>query len=128
MSDLEQFARDLYAAAPAVRDAVRGGADPDPEVPTLWAGAVGRALAAALPSLPADQQAAAFAVVERAMADGTEHLRTVVATGLLEALASEVSGGRLDPALVASLLGPASRTYVDAWDDYSLGRSSLDPS
>ena len=52
----------------------------------------------------------------------------MIATGLLEALASEVSGGRLDGPTLAGLLGPQSRAYLDAWDQLTLGRSSLEPS
>jgi len=128
MTELEQFARDLYAAAPGLREAVRGDADPDPDIPTLWAGTVGRAVAATLTGLSPDDRAATFAVIERHLAGGSQLLRDVISTGLLEALASEVSGGRLDGPTLAGLLGPQSRAYLDAWDQLTLGRSSLEPS
>lgn len=127
--DLEVFAAELCAAAPAVRARLEdtGDVEPDPELPTVWAGDAGSALAAALPALSGAERAAAFALVERAVASGGEWLSTVVCTGLLEALAGRVSAGELDPALLASVLGPASRAYVDAWDEFTLGRSSLEP-
>lgn len=103
-----------------------GDVEPDAELPTVWAGDAGRALADALPALSPTGRAAAFDAVERAVASADERLSTVVCTGLLEALAGRVSAGELDPALLAASLGPASRAYVDAWDEFTLGRSSLD--
>ncbi len=114
-----------------MRDELRRAGDdelPDHEMPTIWMGDAGRALAHALGNLPDDARQAVFGVVERAMASGSERLSTWVATGLLEALAGAVSRRELDPGLLAGLLGPASRAYVDAWDQFTLGRSSLDPS
>jgi hypothetical protein len=128
VTELEQFARDLYAAAPGLREATREDADPDPEMPTVWMGDAGRAVAHALGNLPDDARRAVFGVVERAMTSGSEQLSTWVATGLLEALAGAVSRHELDPGLLAGLLGPESRAYIDAYDEFTLGRSSLDPS
>ncbi len=128
MTELESFARDLYAAVPEVRQAMGPDAEPDPEIPTLWAGSVGRALARVLPGLAPADGVAAFAVVERHLAGGSRLMRDVISTGLLEALASQVSSGALDGPTLAGFLGKESRAYLDAWDDYTLGRSSLDPS
>lgn len=129
--DLDGFAAALFAAAPTVREKLRLAGDdelPDHDMPTIWMGDAGRALAQALGELPEDQRRAAFDVVERGMDPASARLSTWVATGLLEALAGAVSRGDLDPALLASLLGRESRAYVDAWDQFTLGRSSLDPS
>ena len=129
--ELDDFADALFAAAPAVREELRRAGDdelPDHEMPTIWMGDAGRAVAHALANLPDDARRAVFGVVERAMTSGSEQLSTWVATGLLEALAGAVSRRELDPGLLAGLLGPESRAYVDAWDQFTLGRSSLDPS
>lgn len=101
--------------------------EPDLEIPTLWMGDVGRAVAHVLDQLSPGARRAVFDVVERYLAGGSERMKDAVATGLLEAVASEVSAGRLDGPALATLLGPASRAYLDAWDQFSLGRSSLDP-
>jgi hypothetical protein len=67
-------------------------------------------------------------VVERHLANGSELMKTCVSTGLLEAAASELSSGRLSGPTLATLLGPQARSYIDAWDQFTLGRSSLDSS
>lgn len=131
MTELDDFARDLLTAAPAVGDALTEMGEelaPDPEMPTVWMGDAGQALANTLDQLSQEQQRAAFSVVEHHLATGSQLMKNCVATGLLEALASEVSGGRLDGPRLAALLGPESRAYIDAWDQFTLGRSSLDPS
>jgi hypothetical protein len=122
------FARDLAAAAPDVVVALRAAGEdiaPDLEVPTLWMGAVGHAIAQALPRLDPATRTTVFGLVERLLGTGSELTRTALTTGLLEAVAAEVSAGRLSGPDVAAVLGPRSRAYIDAWDEFSLGRSSL---
>ena len=68
-----------------------------------------------------------FALVERHLAGGSQSMRNGVATGFLEALASAVSSGRLDGPFLAGFLGPESRAYLDAWDQFTIGHSTLDP-
>ena len=128
--ELDEFAEQLFAAAPQVaEEMVRRGDDPAPdrEIPTVWMGAVGGAVCSCLDRLPADASAAVFDVVERHLVDGSPVMGTAVATGLLEQVASAVSGGSVPAALVAGLLGPESRAYLDAWDQFTLGGPSLPP-
>ncbi|MDN4173312.1 hypothetical protein QWY28_10190 [Nocardioides sp. SOB77] len=129
MADEHQsFIDAVLDAAPEVEDALRAlGEDiaPDLEIPVLWLGFVGRAVATCLPGMSADAAGAVFATVEHHLVHGSESMSTGVATGFLEAVAGAVSAGRLDPGLVAGVLGPESRAYVDAWDQFTLGRSSL---
>lgn len=127
--ELRRFLDDLAAAAPAVvvRLEERGHAEPDAEVPVLWLAAVGHALADVLGDLTPAERDAALTVAEHHLVAGSERLSTAIATGLLEALASEVSGGRVDGPGLAAHLGPRSRAFLDAYDDFTVGRSSLDP-
>ena len=99
-------------------------AEPDQEIPTSWLGYLGRALAVVLPSLERETTNAAFQVIEDHLRSNDE-LRTGITTGLLEALANAVSSGRLPGPTLAAVLGPESRAYIDAWDEFTLGRSSL---
>jgi hypothetical protein len=124
----ERFGGDLVAAAPPLADRLaRDGVPlvPDLEIPVVWVGHLGTSLLGCLDELDDTERSAAFAVVERGLVNDSELLRTAVATGLLEVLASAVSGGRLDGARLAALLGPESRAYLDAWDAFTLGNSSL---
>jgi hypothetical protein len=129
-SELRDLLRDLLAAAPAVRARLEavGQVEPDPEIPVLWLASVGGALSEAFATLTRAERDAAFAVVEHHLTHGSERLSTAVATGLLEDVASHVSGGRLDGAELATHLGPRSREFLDAYDLFTLGRSSLGPS
>ncbi|MGH3348734.1 MAG: DUF7674 family protein [Nocardioides sp.] len=129
MNELDDFADSLFQAVPAMKHALRSRGDeaePDHEIPVLWLGTVGRALVAVLPQLDEAQAATAFEIVERYVEGGSSSMKDALCTGLLEAVADEVSAGRLDGPTLAALLGPESRAYVDAWDQFSLGRSSLE--
>jgi hypothetical protein len=131
MTEFDEFIEAVLRIAPGVgeRLEVRGdGVEPDLEIPVLWMAFVGRALSVTLDELSGPQQRAVFDVIERHLVNGSDLMKDAVATGLLEALASEVSDGRLDGPHLATLLGPESRAYIDAWDQFTLGRSSLDPS
>ncbi len=128
MSDFEEFARELLRLAPEVGEAMVAAGDdvsPDLEIPVAWKGSVGSALPTAFPRLSPGVRADAFALVERHLAGGSELMQAAVTTGLLESVASAVSGGRVRGPELAAVLGPRSREFVDAWDEYSLGRSSL---
>lgn len=123
MRELDEFADELFAAAPALAGAMEeDGADPSPdhEIPSLWLGEVGSAIM----SLPEPAARAALGVVERHLT-GSETWKDVLCTGLLEAVAGAVSSGQVPGRVVAEMLGPRSRAYVDAWDEFTLGRSSL---
>ncbi|WP_181309627.1 DUF7674 family protein [Nocardioides campestrisoli] len=129
MEDLDEFVEALYGAAPGLTDVLREADEPapDPDFPSVWLADVGRALARLLPSLAEHQASEAFQVVERYLVRGGEFLKAAIATELLEALASEVSSGKLSGPALAAVLGPESRAYLDAWDEFTLGHSSLDP-
>jgi hypothetical protein len=131
VTEFDDFISAVLRIAPGIGERLEAdgdGVEPDVEIPVLWMGYVGRALARTLDQLTAEQQQAVFDVVEQHLAGGSQLMRDAVATGLLEAVASEVSSGRLDGPRLAALLGPQSRAYLDAWDQFTLGRSSLDPS
>ena len=131
MTEFDEFIGAVLQIAPGVGEQLEAdgdGVEPDLEIPVVWMAFVGRALSATLDQLSVPQQRAVFDVIERHLAGGSQLMKDAVATGLLEALASEVSSGRLSGPRLAALLGPRSRAYIDAWDQFTLGRSSLDPS
>lgn len=133
MSDeeLNRFMDALSAIAPAVGDALETDGEPrtpDMEMPVLWMSSVGHAVSATLPTLSPEAQRAVLDVVERGMASGGELLRTALATGLLEALAHDMDRAVIQRQLVTPLLGPSSRAYLEAWDDFTLGDSSSETS
>jgi hypothetical protein len=128
VNEFETFARDLLRLAPEVGARMRAMGDdvtPDLEIPVAWMGSVGSAIGNVFSDLSPDVSREVFALIERHLASGSELMRTAVTTGLLESVASAVSGGRVRGPELAEVLGPRSREYVDAWDNYSLGRSSL---
>ncbi|GAB2884394.1 hypothetical protein [Nocardioides pacificus] len=131
MRDLDEFVRALYRAAPVLPDALRvddEDPEPDHELAIVWLGYLGHTLARVLPSLEEAERARAFELVEHYLARADDELSTGIATGLLEALANAVSGARLSGSTLASVLGSESRAYIDAWDQFTLGRSSLSDS
>ncbi|MGN0063915.1 MAG: hypothetical protein ACI379_06710 [Nocardioides sp.] len=129
MQYLDEFTRALYTAVPELPAAMRDEgeqAEPDHDIPTSWLGYLGGALATVLPRLSPEAAGQAFTVIERYLTRADDALSTGIATGLLESLANAVSRGRLEAPLLAGVLRPASRQYIDAWDELTLGRSSLE--
>lgn len=66
-----------------------------------------------------EQVEAALAFVEDLLVRGDEALKDAAATSFLENLLNQVSGGELDPATFVDLLGPQSRAYCKAWDEFT---------
>ena len=59
---------------------------------------------------------AAFALVERFMVEGDEEVHTAAATCCLENTMNRTPS--LDPARFVPLMGPKSRAYCRAWDEF----------
>jgi hypothetical protein len=57
-----------------------------------------------------------FLLVERLLGDGSNEVRSVIATGLLEGLANQ---RRLPAELWVPLIGPRAREYLRAWDRFT---------
>ena len=130
MTELEQFARDLYAAAPRAA----GGRPAGTPTRTPTCPPCGPAPSVGLWPRPSRVSPTTHRRRPSPSSSGTwrrgsQLLRDVIATGLLEALASAVSGGAAGrPDRWPGCSGPQSRAYLDAWDQLTLGRSSLEPS
>lgn len=130
MSEFDEFADELIRIAPGLEPALRARDEdvrPDPETPILWMGAAGSAVAKSMDTLDEETLHRIFDLAERLLATGSQSLKNGVATGFLEALASAVSSGRIDGPRLAGFLGPKSRAYLDAWDQFTIGHSTLDP-
>lgn len=129
MDDLERFSSRLEQITPLVGAALEADdvpRTPDVETPTLWLADVGHAVAGTLGSLPPEAAEAVFGLIEEVLRTGSEPIRTAVATGLLEALAGDLDRGVVTQEQLAPLLGPESRAYLRAWDEYTLGHSRWD--
>jgi hypothetical protein len=62
---------------------------------------------------------ALFAAVEETLAAEEEPAAAAVATGFLECLQGRDSGGSFDFRRIAGFLGPSSRAYCRAWDEFT---------
>jgi hypothetical protein len=60
-----------------------------------------------------------FVFLEQLMTEGDEEVQTAVATCLLENLINSAAADRIAADAVVPLLGPASRKYCKAWDEFT---------
>ena len=60
-----------------------------------------------------------FKLIERLMSDGDEDVKDCVATCFLENLMNRVSDDVFPAANFVHLLGPESRAYCKAWDEFT---------
>ena len=130
MTDFPSFLADVLSGAPVVEGELeRAGVPvaPDLEIPVLWVAGIGHAIVETFDRMTPRQRHDVFTAVEQHLSTGSELLQTAITTGLLEVVSEAVNTGRLDADEVAVLLGQESRSYVDAWDEFSLGRSTLEP-
>jgi hypothetical protein len=123
MTDMDLFQANLLELVPELKpEYLRFTSYWAPEyLPTLCMGEMGQALAEHWEEISDDRIQQVFALVEEGLTTGSEFLGNAVATGMLEALASEVSGGRLPKALLDAKMGPAATAYMKAWDEFTLG-------
>jgi hypothetical protein len=64
-----------------------------------------------------------FLFIEQFMSDGTEEVQEAVATCFLENLINAISRGRIPAASFVPLLGPESKKYCKAWDEFSKAKT-----
>jgi hypothetical protein len=81
---------------------------------TLLFSTLGKAIANRLRVLTAEEKAAVFCLIEKGMQSDDSALRTLVATGLLESLASQIVKDAELETLTNTLLGAESRRYLIA--------------
>lgn len=89
---------------------------------TLLFSTLGKAIANHLRELSADELSAVFRLIENGMESGDGGLKALVATGLLESFASQVSRDTELQSLANTHLGVESRKYLAAlqrWQDGS---------
>jgi hypothetical protein len=92
---------------------------PDDPPNTLLFSAFGRTLCCEIKSLTPSQLKASWKAVEDLAVNGSSEVQNAVKTGLIEAVLSESSSGRFNVASVTQLLGPSTRAYCKAWDDFT---------
>lgn len=73
-----------------------------------------RAVAGVTACLPA-----AFAALERLLAEGDDGAQDLAATGIIEGLQNRVVGDHVDTSLILRWLGPKSRQYWDAYAEWA---------
>ncbi len=59
-----------------------------------------------------------FSVIEQLMTEGDDEVKDAVATCFLENLINRASSGEFDRSELVPLLGPNSRAYCEAWDEF----------
>jgi hypothetical protein len=60
-----------------------------------------------------------FELVEQLMVEGDDEVRTATATCFLEDLQNIAAAGRISADFFVPLLGPESRAYCKAWDEFT---------
>lgn len=91
---------------------------PDLVPGTVAMGDMGRIFALACDRMARSEIECVCAAVERVISEGTQDAKEAIATGFLEAMlhkGSSISG--FDA--IVSRLGPASREYCRAWDEFT---------
>jgi hypothetical protein len=127
MHELEQLAVRIERLTPLIGDALEDDGEPrtpDLEIPISWMGYLGHAIARSLDRLAPETARAVFDLLDEALASGSKLTGEAVATGLLEALANDLDRGVVTRDQLAPLLGPHSRAYLRAWDEFTLGSST----
>ena len=110
----------------AVGDFLRGDYDaliedwsPDTPPITIAFSIFGRSIASACNQLSEERHQRIWSCVEGLMNEDSELVKNAVATGLLEAILSEASAGRLDVRSFATCLGPETVAYCKSWDSFT---------
>ena len=114
----DTLVRDIPTAALALAELREdwGGMAPDTVVLSM----VGKAYARAAHGLASGVKEEFFAHVEAALAGPYQSVSDAVATGLLEAIISQVERDGADREAIFDLhAGPESKRYVKAWDEFS---------
>jgi hypothetical protein len=101
-----------------VTDIERDGS-PDSVPDVVGAGLLADAFGAAPPVLTQSEFVSIGEAVEALLTSGDENISTAIATGFLESLLGQASGGTLDFSRIAWALGPESKEHCRAWDDFS---------
>jgi hypothetical protein len=91
--------------------------EPPPEI--LAAGTLARAFCSSLPSLSTSDIASVGERVEVLLTTGDDNVKDAIATGFLESLLSQASKGTMNLRSVKGMLGPESRKYCRAWDEFT---------
>lgn len=92
---------------------------PEPIPPTTAMSKLAVALTASLDTLGSDVLERLFSTIEEALVNGDELTKDVIATGFLEELLSQSSGGSLDLRRISQFLGKESVNYCRAWDEFT---------
>ncbi|HEV7301789.1 MAG TPA: hypothetical protein VGN72_20800 [Tepidisphaeraceae bacterium] len=92
---------------------------PDAPPNTLVFSTIGRSFSSASTELHNGEVAAMWCTVEHLLSKGNEEVKNAVATGLIEAVLDEISAGRLDASVIVNHLGPRTKAYCRAWDQFT---------
>lgn len=124
--EIVDFYDALEALTPVLGDAVEAEGEqrePDLELNVAWMARVGHAIVTCLPQLREETAIGVFDLVERTLREGSQPIQDAVATGMLEAISNDLDLGRVTHARLAALIGPESRAYLLAWDEFTTGSS-----
>lgn len=104
------------------KDAIQSEVDdwfPDRPPNTLIFSSVGRSLSKIIDVSSSNEVSKLFIDIEFLLNEGDDHVVNGVATGLLEAIASESSLERIDICKVAPFFGERTKKYLLAWDKWT---------
>lgn len=88
--------------------------------PTVLMSAIGKGYVREVEILGESSKQSFFRKIEKALSEGDAFIKDAVATGLLEAVASESERRGLNRAdVIDSLAGPAVLAYLAAWDEFT---------
>lgn len=92
---------------------------PDAPPLTIVFSSAGRALCSQISNLLDPEIATLWQAVERLIVHGDSAVKNAVTTGLLELVLGEASAGRFDMKLITKYLGPETKAYCKAWDEFT---------
>jgi len=125
--DVSEFFSQLEALHPGLREAAERARDewhPDSVPPTFLAGEIAVGMARSAPADFSDHELLTLCeFVEKALHDESQAVREIIATGFLEGLMGEASAGRFDFTRLSAFLGPETKKYCRAWDEFTGART-----
>lgn len=92
---------------------------PDPVPVTIIFSAIGRAFSGYIDQINDSDKSIFWKEVDLLISAGDEEVKNAICTGLIEAVADEVSSGKIGCSCFIEHVGPKARDYWRAWDAFT---------